>query len=732
MTMYRMIVITVTVFFEILVGYLFLLAGLSTTAIDALEHSYLVKDHILLQLFLAAAFIVACTFFYTRSRRFQTFVSHINGDQTFSQMWRRRLLLILLGFSIAVLLILQKIPRGDQRFICDMANSMMNGDYYGFDRGQYLDMYPNQIGMVLLLYGFAHIAGSYNYLLFQFLNAVALVVIYHDMAEISDETGHSRFTGFCIIILGCVFLPAILYTTFVYGTLIGLAFILRALRHLRHFLTVFTHNRREMADQLGEFLLLCTDAFMAVTVKTNFQIFVIALIIYTWLVVLQIYASKKKVRSEERLCNGCGRNGRQCYNQSKKVLAARALIATLMLITVLMLTQRVLNKAAGYLTGRDISDGLSPWSWAAMGLQENAGRYDGWYNGYGPGTYLEANSSGERQKSIVQENMVRRMEYFWNHPMNAVHFFCGKNASQWNNPDFQSFWVVNHARHNIQYSGIINAALSPDGIARTDVWLNFLQFMILAGAFLFAFSGKNKKRRADAETSFYELCMIGGFLFYSIWEAKAQYTLSHFMCLLPLAAYGYEETVPELIQVIAAFRQPSVSDRRIKGKLCQISRAWIGMLILACALLAGRGNTLISAAIVRDEDTKSYERYLQDHRYVRLEHGGLEELNERFTLSYSHYDNHCYLIADDGRALTADDTEMEEDENRHRVSTELSECVYSSAQSWYVRSSEEVGQYYLIHTWNETELALTKEDSGEIVLCPFDGTAEQRWEICGQ
>ena len=123
---------------------------------------------------------------------------------------------------------------------------------------------------------------------------------------------------------------------------------------------------------------------------------------------------------------------------------------------------------------------------------------------------------------------------------------------------------------------------------------------------------------------------------------------------------------------------------------------------------------------------------MRDHRYVRLEQGSLEDRNETFTLHYSHYDDHCYLITDDGRALTAGDAALEEDESLQQLQVELSGCVYSSAQSWYIRDSQESGKYYLIHTWNEKEWALTRDDSGEIVLDPFAGTLEQRWKICKQ
>ena len=817
MGIYHAISTLIAMLFIILTGYLFLLSAFSTTAIDALEHSYLVRDHALLQMFLAAAIVVLCTLLYARFERFQAFVHRINEDQAFSEKWRRRLLFLLADFCIVMLLTLQKVPRGDQRFICDMANSMMNGDYYGFDRGQYLDMYPNQIGMVLLLYCLAHIFGSYNYLLFQFLNVAALVLLYHDMAEFSDETGHSRFTGLCIIGLGCVFLPAMLYTTFVYGTLLGLTLSIRALRHLRSFLRMFPGSKRELVKSIGTLLVAGLDAFAAVAVKTNYQIFVIALLIYTWLIVFQTYTSLRQnprrrfcrmwqpVRQHRccclkvtyqchfQTCNRWKAEGKeeielykcskdlqsQLYDRASKMrLIARAFIVTIMLASVLLFTQRVLNNAAHSITGRDISEGLSPWSWVVMGLEENSERYDGWYNGYGPDTYLAANSSGERQKPVARRAVQQRIQYFKNHPLDAVRFLVGKNASQWNNPDFQSFWIVNHARHTVQYSRIIHAMFSPDGIVRIDVWLNFLQFLILMGALLGAFPRKNGKNWwLNAENLFLELCMIGGFLFYSVWEAKAQYTLVHFMCLLPLAVYGYEETVSAVHRAIAALEQRfesdidmSPSDRSIgadapsvafgktafadfasvryknaSGLFCRgskslwqiccrgsVSRIWIVMLTLICVIGAERKNELIASTIVRQEDTKSYEQYLRDHRYVRLEQGSLEDRNETFTLHYSHYDDHCYLITDDGRALTAGDAALEEDESLQQLQVELSGCVYSSAQSWYIRDSQESGKYYLIHTWNEKEWALTRDDSGEIVLDPFAGTLEQRWKICKQ
>lgn len=688
--MYRMISIFITVLYAALSCYLLLLAGFSSTAIDANEHSYLLKDHMILQLALVALICFGGVTVYQKSERIQRFVRHINESEEYSCKWRKRLLLTLAVLSTVIVLILQVVPRGDQRFICDMANSMMNGDYYGFDRGQYLDWYPNQIGIVLLLYGLAHIFGSYNYLIFQLMNVAALLSVYHDFASLSDETGHSRFAGLTIIAVGILFLPAILYTTYVYGILLGFAFSIRALRRLRKLLWGDTkvHSKESRWKQVrcmaADLFLLGTDAFAAVAVKTNYRIFLIALLIYVFLSLLK--------REKRR------------YNL---LWTFRALCAAGVLLVVLLLSQRVINKAAAAITGRDISSGLSPWSWVTMGLQKNSDRYDGWYNGYGLNTYSEANSSGERQKLIAQEDLAERVQFFRDHPMYALSFFSGKNASQWNNPDFQSFWIVQHARRTVQYSRIINWIFSPGGNALLNSGLNFLQFAILFGAVL-CILPKEKgafRDKREPEDLFLACCVIGGFLFYSFWEAKAQYTLVHFMCLIPLSVYGYERMRP-----------------------CRFIRMWGTLLLISVLLLIGRKSEAISSIFLRGEDTISYQQYLQDHRYVRLENAYLEALEERLSLVFSDYDNHCYLISSDERALTADDASLA-DADMEGVHTELSPCVYTAAQSWYLRRSDEEDRYYLIHIYEETELALTRDSFGNIILQPFEESEFQKWTV---
>lgn len=68
-------------------------------------------------------------------------------------------------------------------------------------------------------------------------------------------------------------------------------------------------------------------------------------------------------------------------------------------------------------------------------------------------------------------------------------------------------------------------------------------------------------------------------------------------------------------------------------------RMWGTLLLISVLLLIGRKSEAISSIFLRGEDTISYQQYLQDHSYVRLENADLEGLEE-MSLAFSDYDNH--------------------------------------------------------------------------------------------
>lgn len=68
-------------------------------------------------------------------------------------------------------------------------------------------------------------------------------------------------------------------------------------------------------------------------------------------------------------------------------------------------------------------------------------------------------------------------------------------------------------------------------------------------------------------------------------------------------------------------------------------RMWGTLLLVSVLVFFGRKSKAISSIFLRGEDTISYQQYLQDHSYVRLENADLEGLEE-MSLAFSDYDNH--------------------------------------------------------------------------------------------
>jgi hypothetical protein len=175
-------------------------------------------------------------------------------------------------------------------------------------------------------------------------------------------------------------------------------------------------------------------------------------------------------------------------------------------------------------------------------------------------------------------------------------FFSRKTASQWNNPSFQSFNIVQSRASEIQMSNIFSTFISPNGSLPFLAFLKIVQFLILVGTLLWCIMSYNHK--ISIESLLLPLIFIGGFVFHTFWEAKCEYTISYFVLLFPYAILGYEKAIDSLTQPI--------HDRIVKARYL----APLVILVLLSVLLTylygfGRGAYLT-------QDTEEYLQYLQD------------------------------------------------------------------------------------------------------------------------
>lgn len=116
-------------------------------------------------------------------------------------------------------------PQADQEIILNHARDFNAGDFWGLEDGQYLSIYPQQLGMVTFLRGFSALFGDKDYLAFQYFTALMLpcivlsgmkVVRYMAKENIKAELYYIFFVLTCFPMYG--------YTPFVYGDLCSLEF----------------------------------------------------------------------------------------------------------------------------------------------------------------------------------------------------------------------------------------------------------------------------------------------------------------------------------------------------------------------------------------------------------------------------------------------------------------------------------------------------------------------------
>ncbi|MDD5872364.1 MAG: hypothetical protein PUD90_02710 [Clostridia bacterium] len=66
--------------------------------------------------------------------------------------------------------------------------------------------------------------------------------------------------------------------------------------------------------------------------------------------------------------------------------------------------------------------------------------------------------------------------------------------------------------------------------------LDIFQTLVYAGTFAWLWYGR---KNITFEQMILGICLIGGFLFHIVWEAKGQYTMVYFLLIIPYAVEGW-------------------------------------------------------------------------------------------------------------------------------------------------------------------------------------------------
>ena len=392
---------------------------------------------------------------------------------------------------------IQLTPRADACSIQTAAADLYNGHTYLFAPGEYMYVYPHQSGLLLIHLLLQQINPNTT-LPFQLLNVLCYMGILYSLGEFGLEFGLGEGGSLSVTALGIAFLPLLFYVSFVYGTIPGLFLSMAGL-----LLTIHFCRNAKWYQAVSASVLLS----MAVLFKSNYQIFVIAALLYA-------------------LYNGL-QGKKHCFWLPMGLLLGWLLAGKLPIL--------ILERW----TGCSLHNGISTAAWLAMGLRDDILRGPGWYSEYTLGTYFTAGMDPQAQNVIVLDSISGTLQGWLMHPKAMVSFFARKNATQWSEPLFQSLWL-NLVGHTAAYSPLpkwTEFLLNSQGPNFLNQAMNLLQTLVYGGLVLWAWVPTSKIRKPSEDLL--ALVLLGGFVFHTFWEAKSQYTLPYFVLILPLAILGY-------------------------------------------------------------------------------------------------------------------------------------------------------------------------------------------------
>lgn len=455
--------------------------------------------------------------------------------------WKRTLLVVCVAMAIVQVywVMIQNTHLtyyGDPERLMTMARDWVSGSMELFDQElssaaemklgtSYLTAFPYQAGMFFYYVLMYKIFADAAPLALQFANIVAnisTVVALTSVGAVIVRGSQAR--SVMVILLGCC-VPSLLYSSFLYANQIGfaLASVFIALQ-----IQVMCRADVKAGWPLLAFSIACYCC--AVILKATLVVIGIAMA-FAWAI---------KMLCDPRFCR----------------------FISLLTCVLALVLGNVAQKAPQFWIenrlGYSIGEGIPKTAWIVIGLQANSvlgENMPGWWNPYAQDIWIKTNNNyGEMQK-LANEELLNLAEGFLSRPDYAFWFFSTKLATEWLVPDFQSryFAGINYALidgQELQFNvGLVGTDESSRmyAAASSRAWTiveGLFEFMDGYQSFIYLFSAigciellRDRQRRMEA--AIFPCIFIVGFVLYVLWEAKAQYLLPFFMCLIPMGAYGF-------------------------------------------------------------------------------------------------------------------------------------------------------------------------------------------------
>lgn len=474
-------------------GFISIQSIIGTTHIDMnlngfKEYAVLKMDNLLLTVILAAIFLAVIIL-----------IDYIFGIENINTpKLKSGVTIFVIAAGIVWVLMMRGYPVDDQTIVQRSAADFIEGNYSTLEKGEYLYKFPHQLGITFIFECMYRIFGPKNYQAIMVLNVIMAAGVLNNLFKIlamrtDNKNVHNMYW---IMSAGC--LQLVFYTFFVYGTIIGLFFMTGGL----YLLMKYYQSGKYRYYILG-FLALA----FAIIAKSNFQIFLIAVFL------VMIFAAIKD-------------------KKYKEIIFAFVLLLALA-------SPNLIKEHYEQRSGIESSKGTPASLFIAMGLQEGNKESgcgaDGWYNAYNSATMNSVECDYDEANDIGKENIAGRMKEFAKNPGTAVGFAFEKIVTQWNEPTFQTFWMLKIRDNHDEISEVADSLLYGDANKVLQKYMKIYLIFIWVGSFIYYYVNR---KEMDIWKLLTGIVVIGGFIFHLFWEGKALYIMPYFVMSMATGSQG--------------------------------------------------------------------------------------------------------------------------------------------------------------------------------------------------
>ena len=294
------------------------------------------------------------------------------------------------------------VPQADQQAICMCAEEFEAGDFSRLEKGGYVGIYPQQLGLITFVRILFRIFGEGNFKVFQYFNALmAGLLVFSGYQIVKRLSEDNRLMELFYLMLMSVCVPLYCYVPFVYGEIASTALVMLGAWMLLSVCHKFS---------VPKVIVLSLVMGLAVQFRKNTLIFMVAFLIVAVI----------------RLLRGVDRQ--------------RISIIVGMLLGVLVLQSCVDFCYRGLIP--EDSKASPNIAYIAMGVNDDKGMA-GWHNGYDVDIMKLTDYDVEAAKQASKEYLAQFWENCRTNPRYALDFYYRKLSMQWNAPMYQCLAMNN-------------------------------------------------------------------------------------------------------------------------------------------------------------------------------------------------------------------------------------------------------------------------------------------------